>query len=67
MVNHLFISFPFARLVRRVVYATFNIPPPSNITNMFGNWLNGIDKKTKAKICIGVLALCWTIWIAEMT
>jgi hypothetical protein len=24
---------------------------------MFGNWLNGIDKSTKAKIHIGVCAL----------
>jgi hypothetical protein len=33
-----------------------------NITNMFGNWLNGIDKKTKERICVGVCALVWTIW-----
>jgi len=29
---------------------------------MFGNWLNGIDKKTKARICIGVCAIVWAIW-----
>jgi hypothetical protein len=29
---------------------------------MFGNWPNGVEKKTKAKICIGVSALCWSIW-----
>jgi hypothetical protein len=49
--NHLFfISFPFAKLVRRIFYATFDIPPPTNITNLFGNWLNGIDTKTEVKI-----------------
>jgi hypothetical protein len=61
-VNHLFISCPFAKLVWRVVHATFDITPPTNITNLFGNWLNGIDKKTRAKIRIGVLALVWSIW-----
>ena len=46
-VEHLFISCPFAKLVWRVVFCTYNIPPSTNVTNMFGNWLNGMDKKTK--------------------
>jgi hypothetical protein len=44
------------------VHFTFNIPPPMNITNLFGNWLNEIDKKTKERIHAGVCALFWTIW-----
>ena len=60
--EHLFISCPFEKLVSRIVYSTYNIPPPTNITSMFSNWLNGIDKRTKARICIGVVALCWSIW-----
>jgi hypothetical protein len=27
---------------------TYNIPPPTSINNLFGNWLYGIDKKIKA-------------------
>jgi hypothetical protein len=38
------------------------MPPPTNIKNMFGNWLNGIDKSAKARIRIGVCALVWAIW-----
>ena len=45
-----------------VVYSTYNIPPQTNITNMFGNWLSGIDKLTKGRIHIGVAAICWSIW-----
>jgi two-component response regulator (ARR-B family) len=33
-----------------------------NITNLVGNWLNGIGKKTKERIRVGVCALVWTIW-----
>jgi hypothetical protein len=33
-----------------------------NITNLFGNWLNIIDNKTKKQIRIGVCALVWIIW-----
>ena len=29
---------------------------------MFDNWLNGLDRQSKAFIRIGVSALCWSIW-----
>jgi hypothetical protein len=29
---------------------------------MFGNWLNGVDRQSKAFIRIGVSALYWSIW-----
>jgi hypothetical protein len=61
-VEHLFLSCPFARIIWRMLFFTYNIPPPTNITNMFGNWLNGVDKHDKARIRIGVSALCWSIW-----
>ena len=61
-IEHLFISCPFAKLVWRVVFCTYNIPPPTNATNMFGNWLCGMDKKIKDRIHIGVSAICWSIW-----
>ena len=61
-IEHLFISCPFARLLWRIVNFAFDLPPPANVTNMFGNWLNGVDKKSKARIRIGVSALCWSIW-----
>jgi hypothetical protein len=53
-IEHLFLKCKFARLIWRVVHFTFNMPPPTNIKNMFGNWLNGIDKFAKARIRIGV-------------
>jgi hypothetical protein len=28
-----------------IVFSTYNIPPPTNIKNMFDEWLNGIEKK----------------------
>jgi hypothetical protein len=43
-----------------VVHFTYNIPPPTNI--FFGRWLNGIDKKMKEKIRVGVCALIWAMW-----
>jgi hypothetical protein len=65
-IEHLFIGCTFAKLIWRVVHFTFNMPPPCNITNLFGNWLNRIDKKTMARILTGVYALLWTIWNCRM-
>jgi hypothetical protein len=61
-IGHLFRKCNFAKLVWQVVYFTFNIPPPTNIKNIFRNWLNGIDKTTKARIRVGVCAIFWIIW-----
>jgi hypothetical protein len=61
-INHLFISCPFTQMIWRIVYMTFNITAPMNITNLFGNWLNGVDKKSKTHIRVGVCALLWAIW-----
>ena len=61
-VEHLFVTCPLAKTIWTVVNTTYNISPPTNITNMFGNWHNGIDKLTKAHIRIGVAAFCWSVW-----
>jgi hypothetical protein len=61
-VQHLFISCRFVHIIWRMIYFTDNLPPPTSITNMFGNWLNGIPKNDKARLRVGVSALCWSIW-----
>jgi hypothetical protein len=58
----LFISCPFAQIIWRLIYYTFNLTPPTNIKNMFGRWLMGVDKTNKHRIRIGVAAVCWSIW-----
>jgi hypothetical protein len=60
-IEHRFIACPFSKLLWRVVFFDFDLPPPANINNMFGNWLNGVDKKAKDRIHIGVSTLCWSI------
>ena len=61
-IHHLFITCPFARIIWMIVQFAFNIAPPTNITNMFGNWLNEIDKVTKTQIRVGFCAIVWAIW-----
>ena len=61
-VDHLFIRCSFARQIWRLVHFTFSITPPTSATNLFGNWLNGVDKTTKDSIRVGVCAFLWAIW-----
>ena len=48
-----------------IVKCAFNLDPPANMTNMFGNWLDGIPKLIKSLILVGVSALCWSIWLCR--
>ena len=61
-IQHLFITCPLARMVWRVVFLAFNLIPPTSITNMFGNWSRGVNKKENVQIRVGVCALLWAIW-----
>jgi hypothetical protein len=61
-IEHLFIRCTFSKLVWRVVHFTFNLPPPTNVKKLFGNWLNGLDKHTKLLVRIGLCAIMWTFW-----
>jgi hypothetical protein len=49
-IQHLFIECPLAKVVWRIVHMAFSLSPPKNITNLFGNWLVGVNKKEKAQI-----------------
>jgi hypothetical protein len=62
----MFLAYPFATNVWRIVFFAYNILPPTKCKNMFENWLNSIDKITKATIHIGFLALYWSIWVETM-
>ena len=61
-VDHLFVSCQLARQIWRLIHFTFNITPPTSVTNLFGNWLYGVGKDTKASIRIGMCAFLWVIW-----
>jgi hypothetical protein len=41
---------------------TFNLAPPKNVTNLFGNWLKDFPKKEVLQIRVGVCAIVWAMW-----
>jgi hypothetical protein len=56
-IQHLFFECPLAKIVWRLVHMTFGLPPPKNVTNLFGNWLDGLSKKIVKNIRIGPCAI----------
>lgn len=40
-----------------MVNKAFNLPLPTSMTNMFGNWLRGVPSALKAQIRVGVCDL----------
>ena len=44
---------------------TFGIHPPTSITNLFGNWLNGVQPRLKHQFFVGIAALCWAVWLCR--
>jgi hypothetical protein len=60
-IQHLFFEYPLAKIVWRLVYMTFGIPPPKNVKNLFGNWLAGIDKIHVKQIRVSVRAIIWAL------
>jgi hypothetical protein len=61
-IKHLFLECPLAKIVWRIIYMTFSLSPPANITNIFGNWLSSIAKNDVRQIRVGVCAIIWAIW-----
>ena len=60
--QHLFFTCPIARLVWWEIFVALNLVLHRSISNMFGNWLLGIDRPLKTQVLVGVCALCWWIW-----
>jgi hypothetical protein len=64
-IEHLFLHCPLAQVCWRIVHFAYNLSPPTSIANMFGQWLAGVDKKLRARLRVGMTALCWSIWASR--
>jgi hypothetical protein len=49
-IQHLFFECPLAKVIWRIVHMSFGISPPKNITNMFENWLKGLQRRVKTRL-----------------
>ena len=42
-----------------------NLYPSKLVTNIFGNWLHGIDHKFRTIIRVGAIAIVWSFWLCR--
>jgi hypothetical protein len=61
----LFIQCRFARSIWSVIQVASTLFPPCSITNIFGNWLNGIENRFKKHIRVGAIAFIWSLWLCR--
>ena len=62
--HHLSISCPFAT---RMLHMTFNLHPPTSITNMFDNWLRGGLKQKLKHVTMWMFVLCFGLFGTVVT
>jgi hypothetical protein len=64
-IKHLFFQCRFDRTIWSVIQVASTLFPPRSITNIFGNWLNGIEKRFKKHIRVGAIAFIWSLWLCR--
>ena len=64
-IKHLFFECNFARSIWSSIQIVSNLYPPKSVANVFGNWLNGIDKKFRTVIRVGAIAVIWSLWLSR--
>jgi hypothetical protein len=64
-IKHLFFHCRFARSIWSVIQVASTLFPPRSITNICGNWLNGINDRFKKHIRVGAIAFIWSLWLCR--
>ena len=64
-IKHLFFECQFARSIWSTIQVASSLYPPSSVTNIFGNWLHGIDNRDRVHIRVGAIALLWSLWLCR--
>jgi hypothetical protein len=60
--QHLFIKCHFAKIIWSIIKMAFNIIPPTSISHVFGNWLDGAIKDEKTNIRVVVYVLLYGLY-----
>ena len=64
-IGHLFFDCRFARAVWSIIQVASCLAKPCSVSNMFGNWTQGISKLYKPLVLLGAAATCWSIWLCR--
>jgi hypothetical protein len=60
-IRRLFFDCRFARAVWSKTQVASSLAKPYSVSNMFGNWIQGISKDLKSLVLLGAAITCWSI------
>ena len=64
-IQHLFFQCHLSCLVWSIIRMASNLKSPRNVTYMFVLWLLRVPKDMRNHLLMGVVALCWSIWLSR--
>jgi hypothetical protein len=64
-IKHLVFQCRFVRTIWSIIQVASTLFSPCSIINIFGNWLNGIDRRFKKHIRVGAIAFIWSLWLCR--
>jgi hypothetical protein len=63
-IKHLFFQCQFVCSIWLAIQVASSLSPPRS-SNIFGNWLYGIDNRDRVHIRVGAIALIWSLWLCR--
>ena len=64
-IKHLFFNCTIACSIWSIIQIGSTLYPPTSVANIFGSWLNGVDKRFKRLIRMAALAVIWSLWLCR--
>jgi hypothetical protein len=65
IIKHLFFQCRYGRSIWSVIQVASTLFSLCSITNIFGNWLSGIDNRFKKHIRVGAIAFIRSLWLCR--
>ena len=64
-ITHLFFQCEFGRSIWSAVQIDSTLQPPRTVTNIFSNWLNGVDPRFKLFSRMGTIDTILLLWLCR--
>jgi hypothetical protein len=64
-IKHIFFQCQLARSIWPIIQICSTLYPLCSVANIFGNWLNGVDRRVKILIRVGAFVIILSLWLCR--
>lgn len=64
-IRHLFFYCRFARSIWNIIFLFYGITRPTDVENMFQDWLGGFDRNLRNLVFLRAVTTIWSIWLTR--